>query len=878
MSEELTPMMKQYKTMKNRYEECILFFRLGDFYEVFEDDAKTAARLLDIALTSRNKGGDRDIPMAGVPAHSAASYIATLIEKGHKVAICEQMEDASETSGLVDREVIRVITPGTVIEDEMLPDHKNNYLAAIIEKDKSFGFSFLDISTGEFAVTEVDNFATIFDEIDRLQPSELIMPEKMRVCDRWEKFAKNRDFHYSSPESFSADEAEASLKEFFEINSLQAYGCEDLKAGLEAAAEVISYARETQKKALDHITSLSPYYVHDYMVLDAATRRNLELTETIRDKKKSGSLMSVLDQTVTSMGARCLRRWINQPLLDVEEIRKRHEAVDELLDDYVGSDKLRDLLSQVYDLERLQSKISYESINPRDMGALRTSLKLIPRIREALDKYNCRYLSSLQENMDNMEGLKDKLEEALVEEPPHSPKEGGLIKEGFNEELDELRQNRQEAKDWIARLQPQERKRTDIDSLKVGFNKVFGYYIEVTNANLDKVPEDYTRKQTLSNSERYIIPELKEKEAAVLGAEEKINDLEYEIFCELREAARRNLNELKKTARQVARLDSLLSLAMVAIENDYCRPEIKNDDLISITRGRHPVVEEMVDVDFVPNHTTLDRENNRFLIITGPNMSGKSTYLRQVALITLMAQIGSFVPADAARIGIVDRIFTRVGASDDLSTGQSTFMVEMNEVSNIVNNATDRSLIILDEVGRGTSTYDGLSIAWAVSKYINDPDRIGARTLFATHYHELTELARNEEGVKNLNVVVEEKENDIDFLYQIEPGSAEESYGIEVAKLAGLPQDIISEARNMLTRLEQKQEYSSVSMSSFRNGDEEDEAQAPQMQFFSLDGADDNNDYEEIINRIETIDINDTTPLKALEILHNLKQEVLGDR
>ncbi len=879
MSDELTPMMKQYKSLKKEYDDCILFFRLGDFYEVFEKDAKIAARLLDIALTSRNKGADGDIPMAGVPAKSASSYIATLIEKGHKVAVCEQMEDASEASGLVDRDVVRVITPGTIIEDEMLPENKNNYLASISIRGDNYGFSFLDISTGEFSVTEVSEFETISDEIDRLEPSEIIIEDRLKDMDDWQDIIKNRDFQVSESEEFKVKEAEELVEEFFQINSLQAFGCEEMKAGLSAAAEIISYSRETQKQTLDHIKSLNPYYVYDYMVLDAATRRNLELTETIRKNKQSGSLMSVLDKTVNSMGSRLLRKWINRPLLDSDEIKARHEAVENLLGDFVKSEKLQDLLASVYDLERLQSKISYDTINPRDMGALRSSLEIIPDIIDLLNNFNSPYIEEIKENIDTMDNLRALLKKALVEEPPHSPKEGGLIREGFNDRLDELRSSQKEAKDWIANLQPRERERTGIDSLKVGFNKVFGYYIEVTNANLDKVPDDYTRKQTLSNSERYVIPELKEKEAAVLGAEEKINDLEYDLFCELRDKARDNLSRLKNTARQLARLDVLLSFSRTALENDYCRPEIKEDDLITITRGRHPVVEEMVDVDFVPNHTRLDRESNRFLIITGPNMSGKSTYLRQVALIVLMAQIGSFVPADSARIGAVDRIFTRVGASDDLSTGQSTFMVEMNEVSNIVNNATENSLIILDEVGRGTSTYDGLSIAWAVSKYLNSPQKVGARTLFATHYHELTELARNEEGVKNLNVLVEEKENDIEFLYQIEPGSAEESYGIEVAKLAGLPSEIIQEAQNMLNRLEEQQKYSSQSMSTFKDNAEEslNSDYAPgQLQFFDVNSGS-QNEHDQIIEEIKNVNVNKTTPLQALELLHKLKQRAAGN-
>jgi len=868
----LTPMMQQYQSLKKQYSDSILFFRLGDFYEMFGEDAKEAARILDIALTSRNKGGGNKTPMAGVPAHSASSYIAKLIESDYKVAICEQIEDAEESSGLVDRDVIRVITPGTVIEDEILPERENNYLAALSRLENRYGFSYIDISTGEFAATEVNAVETIIDEIDRLQPSELILGDKLQQNSAWKNYRKNNDFQITPGADIELAEAGDMLEEFFQVENGEAYSSriKNSSAARTAAAEIINYIKKTQKQAFSHIKKLESYFVEDYMVLDASTRRNLELCQTIREQRKKGSLLSILDKTTTSMGSRKLKKWINQPLLQPEEINKRLSAVAELNSNFVKRNKIQEVLKDIYDLERLLSKISYQSINPRDMAALRNSLFLIPDLRERLEDFDSRYLTEIYQELDEMPELTASLSEALVEDPPHSSTEGGLIKEGFNRELDELRGECRAARDWIASLQASERKRTGINSLKVGFNKVFGYYIEVTKANLDKVPENYERKQTLSNSERYIIPELKEKESIVLGAEEKINELEYDIFCSLREKCQENISRIKKTATSLAALDVLASLSQVSLENDYCRPEIHRGDEISITAGRHPVVETMVDINFVPNHTRLDLSENRFLIITGPNMSGKSTYMRQVALITLMAQIGSFVPAASASIGLTDRIFTRVGASDDLSTGQSTFMVEMNEVSNIVHNATSRSLIILDEIGRGTSTYDGMSLAWAVSKYINNPQKIGARTLFATHYHEMTELANRIEGIKNLNVLVAEEEDEVRFLYQIEPGSARQSYGIEVGKLAGLPEEIIEEAGNILARLESSNGNPAVRTKKFS---QKLEQQNPdQLNFFSLTDKE-----KEVISQLKELNLNNITPLKALEILYDFKQTILGD-
>ncbi len=868
---KVTPMMQQYFSMKNKYPDSILFFRLGDFYEMFGDDAEEVVQVLDIALTSRNKGGGEKTPMAGVPAHSAAPYIAKLINADYKVAICEQIEDADESSGLVERDVVRVITPGTVIEDEILSERKNNYLVALSETDKEYGLSYIDVSTGDYNVTETKNIEEIYDELNRLNPSEIVITKSFNPNEEWNKLIKNNNYHISYIEEEikkDSDELEDNfenvLKEHFNIKNLEEINLQNMRAAVKSAALILKYINHTQKKSLDHISNINRYFIEEYMVIDSSTRRNLELNQTIIDSRFEGSLLSVLDKTINSMGARLLRKWINQPLLDINKIQKRQEAIEELLNKFVKRKKLQDSLKGIYDLERILSKISYGSINPRDMNCLRSSLNLIPDLKNKLENFESIYLIEIRNKLDEIPELLEILNAALVEEPPVSPKEGGLIRSGFNDELDKLREESQEARDWIANLQPEERKRTGIGSLKVGFNKVFGYYIEVTKANLDNVPDDYERKQTLSNSERYIIPELKEKEAQVLGAEDQIHELEYEIFSKLREEANKMLERIKITSKQLATLDVLISFTEVAAENNYVCPEVDDGDIISITEGRHPVVEIIDDVDFVPNHSRLDRNNNRFMIITGPNMSGKSTYLRQVALIVLMAQIGSFVPAGAARIGLVDRIFTRVGASDDLSTGQSTFMVEMNEVSNIINNASARSLIILDEVGRGTSTYDGLSLAWAISNYINNPDRIGARTLFATHYHELTVLANKNDGIKNLNVVVTEENNEVKFLHKIEPGSADDSYGIEVAKIAGLPEEIINQAYLVLNKLENNN--GEIDSRDFNRLDDE------QLELFGYP-----ENEEKIINDIKELDINNLTPIKALEKLYEFKQDLTGD-
>ena len=881
-------MMQQYQNIKQNYPEAIVFFRMGDFYEMFGEDAKKAVKILDIALTSRNKGGGEETPMAGVPAHSAEAYIATLIENDFKVGICEQLEDPDESSGLVKRDVIRVITPGTVIENEILDDNENNYLASIVEKNDKIGFSYIDISTGEFYATEFskNKYQKTWDELDRIKPREIIIDDKLNNKKRYKHLKKQYNFLENSLIEKNTDNCYNRLCKHFNTNSLAGFGCENKEAAILSAGQALLFIQETQKRALVHINNLSTYSLGEYMNLDAATRRNLELTSTLRNNKKSGTLLNVLDTTITSMGGRLIKKWINQPLVNKQEIDRRLEAIDELIGNYMLLQKLRDNLDGIYDLERILGKITYESANARDLASLKFSLFKLPGLENNCCQLSSNLFKSMMGSFDSLKDLYELLDSSIVDEPPVSVREGGLIKEGYSEKLDSLRKSCSEGKEWITNLQKKERERTGIGSLKVGFNKIFGYYIEVTNANLDKVPEDYTRKQTLSNSERYIIPELKEKEAQVLGAEEKINELEYKLFVEVRNKIGKNINRIKNTAKIISKIDVLLSLALVAIENNYNRPEIKENTPIEITDGRHPVVEKMLEETFVPNDTQLNKKDNRFIIITGPNMSGKSTYMRQVALIVLMAQMGSFVPAESANIGIVDRIFTRVGASDDLTTGQSTFMVEMNEVANIVNNATEKSLIILDEVGRGTSTYDGVSIAWAVSKFINDPDKIGARSLFATHYHELTTLEKTTPGITNYNVLVEEDETGVHFLHKIVPGKADQSYGIEVARLAGLPQELIINAQRILHHLEEKNEdnlspdKSKLLKVNEKNNTENKRKMKKTQQKNNKEKSDNLKQLKlfepasPILKKIRELDLLNTTPMEAMNFLSSIQQEL----
>jgi len=861
---ELTPMMRQYHDLKNKYQDAVLFFRLGDFYEMFGEDAKRAAKILDIALTSRNKGGGEKIPMAGVPYHSAASYIEKLIKKGIKVAICEQLEDPSESSGIVERDVIRVVTPGTVIENEILSENENNYLAAVFKYGDYYGFSYTDISTGEFYLTEFSAEKTnkLKDEINRISPRELLLDEQTASSKLINELHNQYNFTLNILGQKKFERLYQGLLDHFKLKSLEGFGCEEMKAAVYAAGQVLSYLSETQKRTINQITNLKAYHLEDYMVLDSASRRNLELSSTIRDNQRSGSLLSILDQTVTSMGAREIKKWINQPLVQKNEITKRHDALAEIIDNYMILEKLRAELSEIYDLERIMSKITYQSANARDLVALRNSLAKLPAVKKLMVELQSDLLSEMQADFDLLEDIYNLIDNSIKNEPPTTITEGGIIKDGYDSKLDELRSLVSSGKDWISALQKEEREKTGINTLKVGFNKVFGYYLEVTNSHTDKVPERYERKQTLSNSERYIIPELKEKESEVLGAEEKINDLEYKLFVEIRDEIAAEVERINKTAAVIAKIDVLLSFSYLAIENNYNRPKINNGAEIKIKDGRHPVVEKMFEEQFVPNDCYLNQSDQRFIIITGPNMSGKSTYMRQVALIVLMAQIGSYVPAAEAVIGLTDRIFTRVGASDDLTTGQSTFMVEMNEVANIVNNSTEKSLIILDEVGRGTSTYDGVSIAWSVSEYLNNPERIGARTLFATHYHELTRLEDEYQGIKNYNVLVEEDSDGVHFLHRIVPGRANDSYGIEVARLAGLPEEIIISAQKILERLE---ENNKMPVRKLEKTIADDKHQ--QLPLF-------NTEKSPILKKIDEQDILEMTPMDAMNFLYNLKKDL----
>ncbi|WP_027340255.1 DNA mismatch repair protein MutS [Halonatronum saccharophilum] len=876
---KLTPMMQQYLSIKEENQDAILFFRLGDFYEMFNEDAKIVAKELELTLTARNKGKGQPTPMAGVPYHSAESYISQLIEKGYRVAICEQVEDPSEAKGIVKREVVRVITPGTVINNKILKDKDNNYLVSLVGSKDGYGFSFVDISTGEFGLTQIDgqdSIDKVIDEISRINPAEVIIDETISSSKRIMNFIKSNitSIITDIEESFNYDRAYELLTDSLETMSLDGFGCEGLNIGIEAAGAIIDFLNKTQKRSLSHINSLLTYSTLDYMVMDANTRRNLELVKTMRDKRKKGSLLWVIDKTVTAMGGRMLKKWLEQPLLDVKEINKRLDSVEEISKNILLKEELRDLLDQVYDIERLIGKVVYGSANGRDLIALKNSLIILPKLKEVLEQFSTPKLKDLKESLDNLEDVTALIESSIQEEPPTTITEGGLIKEGYNEELDKYLDAMNNGKDWIVGLQKQERARTGISSLKVGHNKVHGYYIEVTKANLDAVPEDYVRKQTLSNSERYITPELKEKESLIFEAQEKSVDLEYKIFLEVRKRVGKEIDRIQGSAQGLAQLDGLISLAEVALNNNYKKPIVDNGGTIKIEGGRHPVVEETIEEEvFVPNDTYLDGEGSRFSIITGPNMSGKSTYMRQVALITLLAQIGSFVPASKAQIGIVDRIFTRVGASDDLSTGQSTFMVEMNEVANILNNASDKSLVILDEVGRGTSTYDGLSIAWAVIEYISDKEKIGAKSLFATHYHELTELEDNLPGVKNYNVAVKEEGEDVVFLRKIVPGGADQSYGIEVAKRAGVPYQVIERSKEILARLEEGEERtlqlakedSFVEKKVEKDPSKVKESPA-QLPLFSEPN-------DEVVEELLELDIMSMNPLEAMNALHQLQQK-----
>ena len=873
--ENITPMMQQYLELKNQYKDCILFFRLGDFYEMFFEDALLASKELEITLTGRDCGLKERAPMCGIPYHAAEGYISKLVDKGYKVAIGEQVEDPSVSKGIVKRDVVKIITPGTLTESYMLEEKENNYIMSVYIDQETIGLAFADISTGELRTAEIGGDKVIeklVDEIVKINPAEIII----NTLDVNEKNLKllfegcvKSYITLLDPWVYKESYCRSLVLNHFNVLSLEGLGLNEYRYSTISTGALLEYLNRTQKNTLSHIVKPTYYLTEAYMLLDRSTRKNLELTETIRDKKRRGSLLWLLDKTNTAMGGRMLKKWLEEPLLDIEEIKMRLDGVDELINNTLVAEELQSMLSKIYDLERLIGRISMGNANARDLIALRNSLVELPEVKNQLQLLTVPMIAALYDQIDPLEEVVQLITNSIVDEPPSSIKEGGILKDYFSSDLDELRLIISDGKLWILSLEEQEKKATGIKSLKIGFNKVFGYYIEVTKSNLNHVPASYIRKQTLANAERYITPDLKEVEAKLLGAEDKINELEYILFQDIRERVKSYTGRIQKTAIAIATLDVLLSFAEISIQNNYCKPSIRKDDTIKIVRGRHPVVERMIQSNmFISNNTLLDKYDNRFSIITGPNMAGKSTYMRQVALIVLMAQVGCFVPAEEAIIGIVDRIFTRVGASDDLAQGHSTFMVEMNELANILHNATSDSLVILDEIGRGTSTYDGLSIAWAVVEYISSKELLGARTLFATHYHELTELEGILQGVKNYCITVKESGDDIIFLRKIIRGSAEQSYGIQVANLAGIPTSITSRAKEILKQLE---EHDINNKKKKTNPNPSKYSKEKQLDLFNY-----NNDL--VINELQKINILEMTPMEAINTLYRLIQLVRGDK
>ena len=871
-SMNMSPMMQEYCKTKEEYKDCILFYRLGDFYEMFFDDALLVSKELELTLTGKDCGLEERAPMCGIPFHAADTYINRLIERGHKVAICEQVEDPKKAKGLVKRAVIRVVTPGTTLDATSLDESKNNYLMSIVSIADRFGCAIADITTGDCFLTEVPNSQKLVDEINKFSPAEIIcndsffmsgvdtddLKERLGICifslDAW---------------YFDDDTCRKELREHFHVTNLEGLGISDYDSGIIAAGALFLYLKETQKTALSQMTTIRPYTAERYMLIDSSSRRNLELVETLREKQKRGSLLWVLDKTKTAMGARTLRSFVEQPLIDAEEINRRLEALEELNEKPMLRDEIREYLNPVYDLERLVSRISFKSANPRDMVAFASSLEMIPYIKQVLKDFQAPILKEIYEDMDSLEDITDLIKRAIVDEPPLAQKDGGIIREGFNEDVDKFRSARTDGKKWLTELETKERERTGIKSLKIKYNRVFGYALEVTNTFKELVPENYIRKQTLANAERYITEELKNLENMILGAEDKLYALEYELFSNVRDKVGQEVIRIQRTAKAIAGLDVFASLALVAERNHYVRPKVNEGGIIDIKGGRHPVVEQMIDNDmFIANDTYLDNTKKRVSIITGPNMAGKSTYMRQTALIVLMAQIGSFVPADKAVVGIVDRIFTRVGASDDLASGQSTFMVEMTEVANILRNATAKSLLILDEIGRGTSTFDGLAIAWAVIEHISNTKLCGAKTLFATHYHELTELEGKLSGVTNYCIAVKEKGDDIVFLRKIVKGGADKSYGIQVAKLAGVPDSVINRAKELVEELSDADITAAVKDLASPKKKPKVEMDMAQMSLF--DTVQDN----DIIEELKGIDIGNLTPMEALNTLYNLQNKI----
>ena len=897
----LTPMMQKYVETKEEYKDCILFYRLGDFYEMFFEDAKICSQELELTLTGKSCGLEERAPMCGVPFHAVDGYLNKLVSKGYKVAICEQVEDPKLAKGLVKRAVTRVVTPGTNLDTKALDESRNNYLMCVVYTTNAYGVSYVDVTTGDYYLAEFESENQLLDEIGKVVPSEIICNDPFLVSGidfadlqaRLGMVVSAIDAWY-----FDEDKCYDTLKHHFKVGSLNGLGLDGYSIGIIAAGAALEYLEETQKISLDHITKITPYVSDRYMLLDRATRRNLELCETMREKAKRGSLFWVLDKTKTAMGARMLRNAIEQPLLSKEEIDQRLDTIEALNQNAINREEIREYLGPIYDLERLISKISYRSANPRDLIAFRQSLSMLPPIKQVLNSFEeGTLLKQYGQEMDALEDLFALIDASIMEEPPLTVREGGMIKDGYNEEVDHLRRAKTDGKQWLADLLEKEKERTDIKNLKIKYNKVFGYYLEVTNSYKDLVPDDWTRKQTLANAERYTTPRLKELEDSIMGAEDRLCNLEYSIFCDVREKIYAQIGKVQTTAKIIAAVDMFASLALVAEQNNYVRPQITTDGKIDIREGRHPVVEKMIRNDmFVSNDTYLDDKKHKIAIITGPKMAGKSTYMRQTALLVLMAQIGSFVPAQSAQIGIVDRIFTRVGASDDLASGQSTFMIEMTEVANILRNATKNSLIILDEIGRGTSTFDGLSIAWAVVEYIANTKLLGAKTLFATHYHELTELEGKLESVDNYCIAVKEQGEDIVFLRKIIKGGADKSYGIQVAKLAGVPENVLKRAREIVQQLSDHDiaskakdieveyeipdyDYGIEQQSKRRvrkkTASEIESEKLGQLSLF--DTSNTNIKMDDIILELHDINLSDTTPIEALNILYKM-QEKLKER
>ncbi len=866
-----SPMMQNYLETKEQYNDCILFYRLGDFYEMFFDDAILVSRELEITLTGKDCGLEERAPMAGIPFHAAENYIAKLINKGYKVAICEQLEDPKSTKGIVKRGVIKIVTPGTVVDSNMLEERKNNYIMTIYKAGIFYGISICDISTGEFYASQIkeeNNFALLLDEISRFNPAEIVVNKMMQ--DSKEEISKIKTrfenvYITTCDENFFSEDTTI-FNERFSLVDSKLNVVKEYNKNLLAITSINAmkkYLEKTQMTDLNHINKVKLYIVSKYMSLDINARRNLEITERLRDKSKKGTLLWVLDKTSTSMGGRLLRRWLNDPLIDAVEINKRLEAVNELKDSIMLRGDIIENLKKVYDIERLAGKMAYGNATPRDMITLKNSLSKLPEIKQILSQVKTNYLKEICENIDKLQDMYTLIDEAIEDDPPMNTKDGGYIKLGYDEEIDKLKNATQNGKKWLMELEAEEKEKTGIKTLKIGFNKVFGYYIEVTNMYKNMVPDSYIRKQTLTNGERYITEELKNMENQILGAEEKVIKLELDAFHKVRDSIAKNVKRLQKTADNISALDVLVSFAIVAEDMNYCKPKINNNGVIDIKEGRHPVIEKMLSSgEFISNDTYLDSDLNRLAIITGPNMAGKSTYMRQVALITLMAQVGSFVPAKEAKIGVVDKIFTRVGASDDLSMGQSTFMVEMMEVASILKEATNNSLVILDEIGRGTSTYDGLSIAWAVAEYIADKNKCGAKTLFATHYHEMTTLEEEGNGIKNYSIAVKEKGEDIIFLRKIVEGGTDESYGVHVAKLAGVPKEVTKRANEILKTLERK----SILKDTPHTKSEKQKSEG-QFDMFNYKLA-------EIAQELDKVDLNELTPIDALNTLVRIKEKM----